>query len=393
MIQIVFLTVIVALAGGLHYYLWVRLVRDPGWPAPLPTIGMWTLIVLGAAVPLAMGLHRFLPRWASTPLAGLAYVWMGACFFLLVLTFTADIVRWMFNGAQSIYDAIASSKAIVDEERRQVVARGAATAIGLAAVGATGASLREGLAEVHVKEIEVPMKRLPKALEGFTIVQLTDIHIGPTIGRKFMDALVEKTNALKPDVVAITGDLVDGQVSVLSPHTDPLAQLKARYGRYFVTGNHEYYSGVTEWTEYLNRIGIRVLRNERVSIGDASASIDLAGVDDWTAQRFGHGHGADIERALKGRDIERELVLLAHQPKQIDDAARLGVGLQISGHTHGGQIWPFNNIVHLVQPYVAGLFDHNDLTKIYVSRGAGYWGPPMRLFAPAEITKLVLVSG
>jgi predicted MPP superfamily phosphohydrolase len=158
---------------------------------------------------------------------------------------------------------------------------------------------------------------------------------------------------------------------------------------YFVTGNHEYYSGAAPWCEELARLGIKVLRNERVIIGDAEASFDLAGIDDAHARDFGDGHGADLARAVHGRDPARELVLLAHQPRAVFEAVVHGVGLQLSGHTHGGQIWPWNWLVRLQQPVVAGLARFGD-TQVYVSRGTGYWGPPMRLGAPAEITRVTL---
>jgi hypothetical protein len=227
-------------------------------------------------------------------------------------------------------------------------------------------------------------------MNGFTLVQLTDIHVGPTIGRAFIETIVAHTNALNPDLIAITGDLVDGTVSELADAVAPLAALRARHGVYFVTGNHEYFSGATPWIAELTRLGIRCLRNERVSIGDGAASFELAGVDDRSGARFGEpGHGENLEKALAALDPAREVVLLAHQPKSVLTAARFGVGLQISGHTHGGQIWPFTYFVRLQQPFVAGLHRHEG-AQVYVSRGTGYWGPPMRLGAPAEITQLVL---
>jgi predicted MPP superfamily phosphohydrolase len=167
---------------------------------------------------------------------------------------------------------------------------------------------------------------------------------------------------------------------------------------FFVTGNHEYYSGVGPWMAELRRLGVRVLRNERVAVGDAGASFDLAGVDDWSARGFGDGHGHDLEAALAGRDPDRSLVLLAHQPRTtaVADAVRAGVELQLSGHTHGGQIAPWNVVVAAVFPYVKGLYHHAEegrAGQVFVSRGAGYWGPPMRLGAPPEIAKIVLARG
>jgi predicted MPP superfamily phosphohydrolase len=184
---------------------------------------------------------------------------------------------------------------------------------------------------------------------------------------------------------------VDGSVADLRADMAPLAELRARHGVFFVTGNHEYYSGVEEWLVELRRLGVRPLCNERVSIGDAQHSFDLAGVHDWSGRRYGGGYAPDLASALAGRDERRELVLLAHQPRQIYEAERLGVGLQLSGHTHGGQIFPWGLFVRIEQPYVAGLAQHGS-AHIYVSRGTGFWGPPMRVAAPPEIAVLELVT-
>jgi predicted MPP superfamily phosphohydrolase len=240
-----------------------------------------------------------------------------------------------------------------------------------------------------VKKIRIALRRMQPKKVGYRIVQLSDIHVGPTIGRKFIEQIVAQTNALDPDVIVITGDLVDGSVAILRDAVAPLAALKAKDGVFFVTGNHEYYSGVDEWLAHLPSLGIRVLRNERVVLGEGSDAIELAGVDDWSARGFGHGHGADLGQALAGRDRGRVLILLAHQPKQIIEAAREDVDLQLSGHTHGGQMFPFGYLVGLQQPYVAGFHMHEG-TALYVSRGTGYWGPPMRVGSPAEITQIEL---
>jgi predicted MPP superfamily phosphohydrolase len=201
---------------------------------------------------------------------------------------------------------------------------------------------------------------------------------------------------MKPDLVAITGDLVDASVAALRPAIAELARIESRQGVYFVTGNHEYYVGADEWIAELRRLGIRVLRNERTVIGEAGGpSFDLAGIDDWTSHRYGFGHGPDLGRALAGRDPERALVLLAHQPRGVADAVRSGVELQISGHTHGGQIFPFTLVVNAVYPYCRGLYHHREPDgqegQVFVSCGTGYWGPPLRLGAPAEIARIVLV--
>jgi predicted MPP superfamily phosphohydrolase len=278
-----------------------------------------------------------------------------------------------------------------DPERRRLLARALGGTVAALAAGLGTLGVRSALTELRLQEVEIELERLPSALDGTTIVQLTDLHLGPTLGREWMERIVARTNALEPDVVAITGDLVDGSVEELALAAAPVAGLRARHGVYFVTGNHEYYSGVDEWLAEIRRLGVRVLRNERVTIGDGADAFDLAGVDDYHAQGMAPGHGPDLPAALAGREATRELVLLAHQPKAVHEAARLGVGLQLSGHTHGGQIWPFGLLVRLQQPYVAGLAREGG-TQLYVSRGTGYWGPPMRLGAPAEITRIVLRS-
>lgn len=390
---LIFFFILLGMAGGLHYYLWARLVRDPGLSGPMQSVLTWLFVGLGLSIPLGMLAFRLLPREASSFLSWTTFIWMGVSFILVTLVFSTDLLRLLGGGLGNLLGWLGQSGVggeLEDPSRRQLIARGVAGAASATALGVSAVSVRSALGEVEVPEVPVKLDKLPKALSGLTIAQLTDVHVGPTIGRRFIESVVEKANRTRPDVVVITGDLVDGEVERLRAHVEPLGRLKARYGVYFVTGNHEYYSGADPWIEELRRLGIRVLRNERVSIGDEGASLDLVGVDDYTAHRFGGGHGPDLKKALAGRDPERASVLLAHQPREIERAAELGVGLQLSGHTHGGQIWPFGAAVGLVQPYVAGLHRHNEETQIYVSRGTGYWGPPMRLFAPAEVTKIVL---
>jgi predicted MPP superfamily phosphohydrolase len=383
---LVFLSFVMVIVGGWQFYLWTRLIRDPAWPEPYSRLATIALIAVTLAPPLVIAASRWLSRPVLKAITAALYTWFGMAFLLALAFFATDLARWIMKAVTWL----SGNAPPEDPERRTMIARTVAEAAGLSVAALGAVSVRSALADVDVPEVNVKLERLPPALSGLTLVQLTDVHIGPTIGRKFLEHVVERSNAAKPDAIVITGDLVDGSVASLRDHVAPLAKLSARYGIYFVTGNHEYYSGVDEWLAELERLGVRVLRNERVSIGDRSASIDLAGVDDHSAHGFGQGHGADYARAFRDRDRERELVLLAHQPSQIVSAAPAGVGLQLSGHTHGGQIWPFGALVRLNQPYVAGLHRHNERTQIYVSRGTGYWGPPMRLFCPAEITKLVL---
>ncbi|MEI8257464.1 MAG: metallophosphoesterase, partial [Deltaproteobacteria bacterium] len=318
------------------------------------------------------------------PVMWVVYSWMGLAFYLLVLVAPADLGRTVFGWFKR--DAM-------DPARRQTLARIVSAAVGFGGFGIAGTALFTAMRPVAVKRLRVRLAKLPASMDGFTIVQLTDIHVGPTIGKTFLDDVVARTNALRPDLVAITGDLVDGSVAELAPLVEGLRGLRATHGVYFVTGNHEYYSGVDEWLAHLRTLGIRVLRNERVAIGgEGGEGFDLAGVDDLHAHRFGHGHGMDFTRIVAGRDASRALVLLAHQPGAVEDAAPHGVDFQLSGHTHGGQIYPFTYLVQLQQRYIAGMYRHLG-AQLYVSCGTGYWGPPMRLAAPAEITQVTLSRG
>ncbi|HEY0250280.1 MAG TPA: metallophosphoesterase, partial [Kofleriaceae bacterium] len=223
-------------------------------------------------------------------------------------------------------------------------------------------------------------------LDGFTIVQLTDLHVGMTIDREFVQRVVDRANAQAPDLIALTGDLIDGPVARLRDDVAPLGQLKAKHGVFAVTGNHEYYAGVDEWIAEISKLGVKYLRNEHVTIAEG---FTLAGVDDYSAHEW-PGHGEDLASATKDRDPARPLVLLAHQPRQVRHSSKYAVDLQLSGHTHGGQIWPWHYIVRVQQHgMLAGNYEHEG-TRVYVSRGCGYWGPPVRFGAPLEITKIVL---
>ena len=243
----------------------------------------------------------------------------------------------------------------------------------------------------RVVEVAVPLPGLPPALQGFTIAQISDVHIGPTIKRDFLRHIVELVNSLDVDLVAVTGDLVDGSVEQLAEHVEPLRGLRARHGAYFVTGNHEYYSGAAAWIAELRRLGLHVLLNEHVVLSHGGVPLLIAGVTDYSAHRFDPTHRSDPETALAGAPPElRPRVLLAHQPRTAAAAADAGFDLQLSGHTHGGQFWPWNLFVRLQQPFTAGL---NRLGKlwVYTSRGSGYWGPPKRLGVPSEIARVRLV--
>jgi predicted MPP superfamily phosphohydrolase len=362
---------------------WLRLVHDPALPSPWTAAASAFLFLAWLSIPLALSSGRRLALPWATIVAWPGYAWLGSIFLLLVAVLAVDVARGVLAlGSWALgTDAVFAGNEL---ERARAWAEVSALLGGSAVLVALTLGRR-----VVVRRVSVPLEKLPSELHGTTIVQLSDVHVGPTIGKRFLERVVERVNALKPDVVAITGDLVDGSVPRLAPHVAPLARIEARHGVYFVTGNHEYYAGVDEWCAHLATLGVRVLRNERVSIGEGDKSYDLAGIDDLAGRHFGRGHGADVERALAGRDPTREVVLLAHQPRAVVEAEPAGVSLQISGHTHGGQIWPFNFLVRLQQPVTSGLARFGN-SLLYVSNGTGYWGPPMRLGSPAEITQLVL---
>lgn len=380
--RMVFFFVALLVMGGAHYYVWARLVRDPALKSPWRRLGT---ITVGLLFVLLMGRFlaaRSMSRAVAAPYSWLVYTWLGVLFFLVISLGLSDIVK-----VAAIRTRVSGKPD--DPERRQALSRMFGGAAALAGLGASGLGVVSALSPVAVSRVRVAIDRLAKAKAGYRIVQISDVHVGPTIGRAFIEDVVARINALKPDLIAITGDLVDGSVEELAEHVAPLGQLQAKDGVFFVTGNHEYYSGADAWIAHLGKLGVRVLRNEHVQIGGADG-FDLAGVDDASSHGTLTGHGPDLKKALAGRDSSRACVLLAHQPRGIELADSLGVDLQLSGHTHGGQMIPWNFLVRLQQPFIAGLHKLARV-QIYVSRGTGYWGPPMRVGAPAEITEIELI--
>jgi uncharacterized protein len=357
-----------ALILGIHWYVWSRLVVAPAWEhAAWARVATAVIAAMALLTPTGIIAGRMTGGTLARRAALAAYSWMGVMIMLWFGLLFSEPLRVVL--AQWIAEPTTS--------------RGIAS--GLVALVAVGAvhGVASATGEVSVRRVAVKLGRLES---GYRLVQLSDLHIGPTLKGDWLTRVVEKVNALEPDAVVITGDLVDGSVASLREHVAPLAKLRAKDGVFFVTGNHEYYSGADAWLAELRRLGVRPLRNERVPVG-GERGFDLAGVDDYNA--FGPGHGADLARALEGRDPSREVVLLAHQPRQVREAAEHDVGLQLSGHTHGGQIFPWNFFVRVQGPWVAGLYRVRN-TQLYVSRGTGYWGPPMRVLAPSEITLLEL---
>jgi predicted MPP superfamily phosphohydrolase len=309
---------------------------------------------------------------------------MGFFSSLLVLTFARDVVLLAIHLVDWARGVPIGSPAFTAESALAVPA----LAVLSSAVGFYNARRR-----APIVTVDVPIDGLPPALNGFTIVQISDIHVGPTIKRHYVERIVAAVNGLKPDMIAVTGDVVDGAVAHLADHTRPLGQLSARHGAFLVTGNHEYYSGADKWVAEFRRLGLTVLMNQHVVLDHDGARAVVAGVTDYNAGSFDPSHKSDPAAALRGApDDAKVRLLLAHQPRSAAAAAEAGFTLQLSGHTHGGQFLPWNFFVRLQQPFVSGL-DRLDGLWIYTSRGTGYWGPPKRLGAPSEITRVRLVEG
>ena len=376
----VFIALLLIILLGGHFYLAEELVIAPALAEPWRGAALALIALGGSLLVLQPIAERTVPRTLSRWLAWPAALWMGFAFLLLVLSLGSQLVRALMGAALTEGAGAGPSGARVWAA--------AVAALGLAA-GVKG--VRTVLRGPVLDRVEIRLARWPHQLDGFRIVQISDLHIGPILDRRFAAAVVERCNALCPDVVAITGDLVDGDVGVIGEEVAPFAHLHAAHGVYFVTGNHDYYSGADAWAARVEQLGIRVLRNERVTVGRDGATFDLAGVEDHHAHMVSSTHREDLPAALEERDASRPLILLAHDPLTFRTAARHGVDLQLSGHTHGGQIWPFNYLVRLSTPYVVGHHRQAD-AQLYVSRGTGFWGPAMRLFAPGEITEIVLRS-
>jgi predicted MPP superfamily phosphohydrolase len=396
-----------------HIYLYRRLFVDTSENPRWRRLGGWVMAALGVPLVLSWSVTRFLPVDTTFALATAVWTWMGAAIYLLFAFWVAGGIRrvagWVAAmavpapvAAQALTPSVLAEAVApvalvaalepsrpVDVERRRFLARATAGGALLASGGVTGFGMWRAFHEPVVSEVAVRLPGLPRALDGFTIVHLSDIHVGPVIQRRFMDELVARCDALRPDLVCITGDLVDGNVASLSPAVSALRDLKSRHGTYFVTGNHEYYWNAAAWADALERMDIHVLRNRHVRIGDAAASFDLVGVDDWAARNTRQGYNLDA--AIAGRDAERASVLLAHQPSNWVEAAKAGMGLQLSGHTHGGQFFPFTLAVSAIWRHDAGHFQEGN-NHLYVSRGTGFWGPPLRVGSPPEIVKVTLMA-
>ncbi|MEU1212761.1 metallophosphoesterase [Streptomyces sp. NPDC005790] len=427
-----------ALLAAVHRYVWRRLIGDTTEKGSLArragTVAAFVLPLLSVGA-LVSGRAGF-PFPVQQVLAWPGYLWLAALLYLTMALLVGEAVRPLLRRLLARRDRVAEpvqaeqaaaapaaesesesesesdsgsesgtatgsgggstrtdvaprtetpAPSVADPSRRLFVARTVGGAAALAGLGTVGYGTYGVLRGPRTKRITVPLAGLPRSAHGFRIAVVSDIHLGPILGRAHTRRIVDAINATNSDLVAVVGDLVDGSVADLGSAAEPLAGLEARHGSYFVTGNHEYFSGAAEWVDHVRELGLHPLENARVEI----AGFDLAGVNDVAGES--EGQGPDFARALGDRDRSRASVLLAHQPVVIDQAVEYGVGLQLSGHTHGGQLWPGNLLAELANPTVAGYERYGD-TQLYVSRGAGAWGPPVRVGAPSDITVVELAS-
>ena len=344
-----------------------------------PAVAWGALVALSLLPPAALFQGRSAESMRmQSILQWSGYATMAIFSLLLTLVLAGDVIRVSYWLITHSLPAIASHLPILDIQR-----------FDFAILGAVSSLFLVGLVQARrpaVKRVRVAIGGLPQALEGFRIAQLSDIHVSPTIKARFVETLVRRTNALGADAIVITGDLVDGRLDDLRDQVQPLAALSAPDGVFYVTGNHEYYWRADEWTVELERLGLVFLKNDHRLIRRGSSLLAMAGVTDPAGRG---AHKPDPDRALRNAPPDAVKVLLAHRPQAVDDAQRLGVHLQLSGHTHGGQFFPFNLLIRFFQPVVSGLH-RLGATWLYVSRGTGYWGPPSRLGVGGEITLIEL---
>ncbi|MFC8827210.1 metallophosphoesterase [Streptomyces sp. NPDC057137] len=418
----------IALVAGAHYYIWRRLVRDTtAAGGTARKAGTVVIIVLPVLTLVGVSVGRADTPFALKQILGWpAYMWLATLLYLLLALLVGEAVRPLLRrvldrraaataggtatesapveepatvGASTTPTASGGSAdvpptapatplapdPVPDHSRRLFVSRvvgGAAAAAALATVGYGTANVLRG---PSVKRVTVPLAKLPRAAHGYRIAVVSDIHLGPLLGKAHAQRVVDTINSTNPDLIAVVGDLVDGTVADLGPAAEPLAGLKSRHGSYFVTGNHEYFGDAGEWVDHVRELGLHPLENARVEID----GFDLVGVNDIAGEE--EGEGPDFAKALGGRDTARASVLMAHQPVVIHDAVKHGIDLQLSGHTHGGQMWPVSYIAQAANPTLAGLEQYGD-TALYVTRGAGAWGPPVRVGAPSDVTVVQLAS-
>jgi len=377
--------IFISIFAAMNVYAFSRIITRWQWAKEHYVIA-WSAVVLIFMLELLapLGDRMFLPRlkselgmaWLFIAVNWVSYTVFGMVTLLAAYGIITDIgaMAWRF---------IAPPTDAVDMERRVLLTLGVLT------VGSTVLGIGQAHAEPNVKEVKVPIKDLPEQFEGFRIAQVSDLHVGPTIGRRFAQTVVNRVNSLDADIVALTGDFTDGHVKDLKNDIAPIAELKSKYGVYYVTGNHEYYWDAVGWVEEFEKMGAKPLINKHEKINVDGAEIALGGVSDYSTRNYGALHASSPKKAFDGVPESMTKILLAHQPNSYAEAYKAGVNLQLSGHTHAGQYFPFSLLIPFFQKYYKGLNRHEDMW-VYVNTGTGYWGPPMRAGVPSEITLLTL---
>ncbi|USX56944.1 metallophosphoesterase [Lentzea sp. HUAS12] len=378
-----------------HLYLWRRLVVDTTLPRTAGRrIGTVAIVAAFLVLMSALVVTRRVPPEYGKFFAWPGFVWLAVLFYLAIALGIAEIPRRILLRRVAAApvavgagpEPVEPVEVVPDPSRRLFIARSVAIGSGIAASGVVGYGMTQALGAPQLLNVPVTLDKLRSSLSGFRIAVVSDIHLGPLLGRSHTERIVRMINEQEADLVAIVGDLVDGTVAELGEAAAPLRDLVSKHGSFFVTGNHEYFSGHEQWIAELDRLGVNPLRNEGLTV---AGGIDVVGVNDVTGRSY--DDGPDFGRALSKRDPNNPVVLLSHQPVLVTDASSHGVDLQLSGHTHGGQMVPFNLFVPLQQPSTAGLSKVDD-TWLYTSRGAGFWGPPVRVGAPPDITMIELRS-
>ena len=394
---VTFLSMSLVIVSISYFYLSRKLFKNQNYSKKIKITIQLFLVLLTFSPIFGLMITRFFLLTVSIKyvLSWIFYTSFGFLSFLILFFLISDFFKLVINLSQKI---VQNSKKSVKSQNNQISRRdffklSTEKIVFSTAFLTSGIAIYEARKLSQVESVSVFLKNLPPAWENTKIVQISDVHIGNTIMRGFLESIVEKVNSLNPDIITITGDMVDGSVKQLRNHTNPLQNLSSTYGTYFITGNHEYYSGALFWLDEFDRIGLKNLVNSHEILEKNGQRLILAGVNDYTAHRFIPKHKSNPFQALKGTKKNDVKILLAHQPKSIFSASKAGVDLQLSGHTHGGQFFPYNYLVDYMHPYVRGLHLHENKTWIYVNRGTGYWGIPMRLGSPSEITLLRLKKG
>ncbi|WP_020669557.1 metallophosphoesterase [Amycolatopsis nigrescens] len=403
----------------LHWYIWKRLIKDSTRPGRLRQVLTVLWIVLDLFMVAALLLGTFVPpsigQWFAWP----GWIWFGLFVYILLTALVLEIPRLALLGwirrdpkfppppkkkkkKKTAPEDVDNTEEPADEpaaepaepprgvSRRMLLARGTAAIVGVTAVGAVGYGVPTAMGAPDIKQVRIALRRLDPRAAGCRIALVSDIHLSALLGRSFTQRVVDTINSQRPDLIAVCGDLMDGSLQNLAAATEPLRELRATQGSFYVTGNHEYYYAYAEWIDHVRTLGIRPLLNERVTITHNGGAFELAGLTDPEAERA-EAEQPDVAKALRGWDRQRSVVMLSHQPRNLDEARAEGVDLVLSGHTHGGQLWPFTAIVSGTQVSVTGLSQHGD-TQLYITNGAGFWGPPVRVGARPDITIVELAT-